>query len=54
MTEPKPRTHRPETPIVHTFTVFRGMSAAIVIETSDWYLGLLQASAARVRIEGRN
>jgi len=30
------------------------MSAAIVIETSDWYLGLLQASAARVRIEGRN
>ena len=42
------------TPVLHTFTVFRGMSAAIVIETPDWYFGLLQAAAARVGIEGQN
>jgi hypothetical protein len=54
MTERKPRTDRPDTAVVHTFTVFRGMSAAIVIETPDWYCGLLQAAAARVRIEGQN
>lgn len=43
----------PET-IVHRFTVHRGMLVAIVIETRDWYAGLLQAALARVRIEGLN
>ena len=39
---------------VHRFTVQRGMAVALVIETRDWYSGLLQASMARVRIEGQN
>ena len=39
---------------VHRFTVQRGMVIALVIETRDWYSGLLQASMARVRIEGQN
>jgi hypothetical protein len=30
------------------------MVVAIVIETLDWYGGLLQAALARVRIEGLN
>jgi hypothetical protein len=54
MAELTPRTDTPETVVVHTFTVFRGMSPAILIETPDWYFGLLQAAAARVRIEGQN
>ena len=40
--------------IVHQFTVSRGMAVAIVIETRDWYSGLLQAALARVRLEGQN
>ena len=40
--------------VVHRFTVHRGMLVAIVIETRDWYSGLLQAALARVRIEGLN
>jgi hypothetical protein len=40
--------------IVHQFTVLRGMAIAMVIETRDWYLGLLQSALARVRLEGRN
>jgi hypothetical protein len=40
--------------IVHRFTVQRGMMIAIVIETRDWYGGLLQAALARVRVEGLN
>ena len=39
---------------VHRFTVQRGMAVALVIETRDWYSGLLQAAMARVRIEGQN
>ena len=42
------------TPVVHQFTVLRGMTIAVVIETQDWYLGLLQAAFARVRLEGQN
>ena len=41
-------------PMVHQFTVLRGMTVAVVIETRDWYLGLLQAALARVRLEGQN
>ena len=40
--------------VVHRFTVQRGMKVALVIETRDWYGGLLQAATARVRIEGQN
>jgi hypothetical protein len=39
---------------VHRFTVQRGMAVALVIETRDWYSGLLQAAMARVRVEGHN
>ena len=41
-------------PVVHQFTVLRGMAVAMVIETRDWYLGLLQAALARVGLEGHN
>ena len=41
-------------PKVYHFTVQRGMAVALVIETQDWYAGLLQAAMARVRIEGQN
>ena len=41
-------------PDVYCFTVQRGMTVAIVIETRDWYAGLVQAARARVRIEGSN
>ena len=39
---------------VHRFTVHRGMVVALVIDTRDWYSGLLQAAMARVRLEGHN
>ena len=39
---------------VHQFTVLRGMTVALVIETRDWYSGLLQAALARVRLDGQN
>jgi hypothetical protein len=39
---------------IHQFTVLRGMAVALVIETRDWYSGLLQAALARVRLEGQN
>jgi hypothetical protein len=54
MTDPTPSDRTPEGQVVHTFTVLRGMAVALVIETRDWYSGLLQAALARVRIEGRN
>jgi hypothetical protein len=41
-------------PTIHEFTVFRGMVVVVTIETTDWYSGLVQAAAARVRIEGQN
>ena len=41
-------------PGVHRFTVHRGMAVALVIDTRDWYSGLLQAAMARVRLEGNN
>ncbi len=40
--------------IIQRFCVYRGMAIALVIEPPDWYSGLLQAAAARVRIEGQN
>jgi hypothetical protein len=48
----------PENPappeVVHQFTVQRGMAVAMVIETRNWYLGLIQAAIVRVRLEGDN
>jgi hypothetical protein len=41
-------------PVIHQFTVLRGMAVAVVIETPDWYQGLLQAALARIRLEGLN
>ncbi|HEY3066962.1 MAG TPA: hypothetical protein VGL09_14305 [Methylomirabilota bacterium] len=38
----------------YQFTVLRGMSVVVVIETRDWYSGLIQAASARVRLEGHN
>ena len=52
--EPTPPEEPATEATVHQFTVMRGMSVAVVIETRDWYLGLLQASLARVRLEGHN
>jgi hypothetical protein len=50
--DPDPEAAAPE--IVHQFTVLRGMAVAVVIETKDWYLGLVHAAVARVRLEGNN
>jgi hypothetical protein len=52
--EPESEQDSTADPIVHRFTVQRGMRVALVIETRDWYCGLLQAAMARVRIEGQN
>jgi hypothetical protein len=49
-----PHEDPPPDAIVHQFTVHRGMAVAVVIETRDWYLGLLQAALARIRLEGSN
>ena len=55
MIDPAPSEKTPERQeAIHTFTVLRGMAVAIVIETHDWYSGLLQAALARIRIEGLN
>lgn len=53
-TEPDPSAPTPTGPVVHQFTVLRGMAVALVIETCDWYSGLLHAALARVRLEGLN
>jgi hypothetical protein len=39
---------------IYQFSVQRGMTVALVIETPDWYAGLLHAALARVRLEGQN
>jgi len=39
---------------VHQFTVNRGMLVVLVIETTAWYAGLLQAAVARIALEGQN
>ena len=53
-----PESNDPERPgpdaVVHQFTVLRGMAVAVVIETQDWYRGLLQAAVTRIRLEGHN
>jgi hypothetical protein len=51
--DPEPASPMPQGP-VHQFTVQRGMSVVLVIETTAWYSGLLQAALARIVLEGRN
>jgi hypothetical protein len=54
MTElPEPQKAQPSER-THHFTVHRGMTPVLLIETTIWYLGLLQAAAARVALEGQN
>jgi hypothetical protein len=48
------RDENPQDIPVHRFTVHRGMVVVVVIETPDWYSGLIQAAATRVRMEGAN
>jgi hypothetical protein len=36
-----------------TFIVLCGMTLALVIETPDWYSGLLQAAVARVHLDSQ-
>jgi hypothetical protein len=52
--KPDPIDDAPQDAQVHRFTVNRGMKVAIVIETRDWYSGLLQAAVAQARIDGVN
>jgi hypothetical protein len=51
--EPRARDDAPD-PVIHSFTVQRGMAVAVVIETRNWYQGLLQAALTRIRLEGQN
>ena len=46
--EPPPDT------VVHQFPVNRGMAIVLIIETTFWYSGLLQAALARITLEGQN
>jgi len=50
----EPNSFEDTSPITYQFTVLRGMNIALVIETRDWYSGLLQAALARIRLEGQN
>ena len=50
----EPNSFEDISPITYQFTVLRGMTVALVIETRDWYSGLLQAALARIRLEGQN
>lgn len=52
MTTGDPRESPP--PPMHQFTVRRGMTVVLVIETTYWYAGLLQAALVRIAVEGRN
>ena len=47
---PEPRTE----PTMYQFTVNRGMTVVLVIETTYWSSGLLQAALARITLEGQN
>ena len=52
--DPAPEPLPPPPAPVHQFTVQRGMSIVLVIETTSWYSGLLQAALARITLEGEN
>jgi hypothetical protein len=53
MDPPEPHPTEPNEP-VHQFAVSRGMTPVLLIETTCWYLGLLQAALARIALEGHN
>jgi hypothetical protein len=52
--EPDPSDNAAPDAVVHQFTIQRGMVVAVVIETRDWYPGLIQAALTRIRLEGSN
>ena len=52
--EPAPPARSDSAGPVHQFTVNRGMHVVLVIETTSWYAGLLQAAVARIALEGQN
>jgi hypothetical protein len=54
MSEPSERRDTQPSERVYQFTVSRGMNVILVIETTSWYLGLLQAALARITLEGQN
>lgn len=54
MADEPPQDERPPEGIVHQFPVNRGMAIVLVIETTFWYSGLLQAALARITLEGQN
>ncbi|HEX6209372.1 MAG TPA: hypothetical protein VF136_01265 [Methylomirabilota bacterium] len=54
MAQPDPPEDAARDEVVHQFTVQRGMVVAVVIETHDWYLGLIRAALTRIRLEGQN
>jgi hypothetical protein len=54
MAEGQSRDEPPDDGVVHQFPVNRGMAIVLVIETTYWYSGLLQAALARITLEGQN
>ncbi len=51
---PSPAPAPDDDPTVYQFPVHRGMAVVLVIETTFWYSGLLQAALARSTLEGQN
>ena len=49
-----PHRPNPSEQVTHHFTVRRGMAVVLVIETTDWHSGLLQAALVRLSLEGHN
>ncbi len=54
MAEGHSRDEPPDDAVVHQFPVNRGMAIVLIIETTFWYSGLLQAALARITLEGQN
>ena len=54
MADGQPRNEPPADEVVHQFPANRGMAIVLVIETTFWYSGLLQAALARITLEGQN
>jgi hypothetical protein len=54
MGDPPEREDTEPAGLVHQFAVSRGMTPVLLIETTCWYLGLLQAAVARIALEGHN
>ena len=54
MADGQPRDEPAPEGVMHQFPVNRGMAIVLVIETTFWYSGLLQAALARITLEGQN